>query len=90
MLWISGGPGKGKTMISIYLTEELEGVAADAETADAEEAIVIYFFCSSEDSKRNTAAAVLRGLLWQLTGKRPELTNILLTYFERPEEERRS
>lgn len=24
LLWISGGPGKGKTMLSVFLTEELE------------------------------------------------------------------
>src|SRR4051794_27706260 len=27
LLWISGGPGKGKTMLSIFLTEELEKIS---------------------------------------------------------------
>lgn len=74
LLWIWGGPGKGKTMLSIYLTEELE-----------QERRVIYFFCSSEDEKRNTAAAVLRGLLWQITAYRPDLTEQLLDHFDTPE-----
>src|ERR1700721_1581 len=27
LLWLSGGPGKGKTMLSIFLAEELERIA---------------------------------------------------------------
>lgn len=55
-------------MLSIYLTQRLEleynGNA-------------IYFFCSSAHSTRNTAAAVIRTLLWQITGKRPSLTRLI-------------
>ena len=75
LLWISGGPGKGKTMLSIYLTQSLE----------AAERNVIYFFCSAEDEKRNSAGAVLRGLLWQVVGKQPDLTQHILEHFETSE-----
>ncbi|KAK8112525.1 hypothetical protein PG984_013051 [Apiospora sp. TS-2023a] len=55
-LWISGGPGMGKTMLSIFITESLE------ENSER----VTYFFCRHDDEKRNTETAVLRGLLVQL------------------------
>jgi Cdc6-like AAA superfamily ATPase len=31
LLWLSGGPGKGKTMLSVFLAEELERTANDSE-----------------------------------------------------------
>ena len=71
LLWICGGPGKGKTMLSIYLTQSLE-----------KETQVIYYFCSSEDEQRSTSTAVLRGLIWQVTAKRRELTQHVLPYFD--------
>ena len=80
LLWISGGPGKGKTMLSIFLTEELERVLQN--TKD----MLLFYFCSSEDGKRNTAVAVLRGLVYQIITKRPDLIKQhVLPYFETPE-----
>jgi ankyrin repeat protein len=68
MLWIWGEPGKGKTMLSIFISQKLE-LERTAKT--------IYFFCRAEHEKRNTAVAVLRGLLWHLTGLCPELIRVL-------------
>jgi len=70
-LWIWGEPGKGKTMLSIFLSQELET-----------EAKTIYFFCSADDGKRNTAVAILRGLLWHLTTLFPKLTRGFREKFE--------
>src|SRR6266702_5260426 len=42
LLWISGGPGKGKTMLSIFLTEELESISQKLENAT-----LLFFFCSN-------------------------------------------
>lgn len=61
-------------MLSIYMTQSLE------ETED-----VIYFFCLAEDERRNSAAAILRSLIWQLIRKRPALANQLAEHFETPE-----
>jgi Cdc6-like AAA superfamily ATPase len=68
MLWVWGEPGKGKTMLSIFLSQELEQKSKTK---------TIYFFCRAEHEKRNTAIAVLRGLLWHLTGIYPELVRVL-------------
>lgn len=62
MLWICGGPGKGKTMISIYLTQLLERHQR-----------VVFFFSQAGNEKRAAATYVLRSLLWQLITKQPEL-----------------
>lgn len=71
LLWIWGGPGKGKTMLSILLSQELE-----------RENKTLYFFCSAQDEKRSTAVGVIRGLLWHLTSLYPELTRVLRKDFD--------
>ncbi|KFY21157.1 hypothetical protein V491_03116 [Pseudogymnoascus sp. VKM F-3775] len=68
LLWLSGGPGKGKTFISIFLTKHL-----------SESTPVIYFFCDNKDATRNTAVTVLRGLLYQLIGQCPRLLHHIFT-----------
>ena len=73
LLWIFGGPGKGKTMLSIYLTEDLEH-------EEAHDVHILYYFCSHQNEKRNNTAYILRGLLWQLLQK-PGVENIVLKHF---------
>lgn len=58
-------------MISIYLTQELERHAQ-----------VIYYFCVKDSSARNTATALLRGLIWQITGLFPHAASHLLQYLD--------
>lgn len=72
ILWICGGPGKGKSMLSIYLTQRLELQHPGH---------VFYFFCSSDDQKLSTATAVLRTIMWQIITKRPELAKVVSVYF---------
>jgi ankyrin repeat protein len=77
LLWISGGPGKGKTMLSIFLTEELE---------EKTENTILFFFSSNQDEKRNTAVAILRGLIYQIVTKNAGLVRQhVSTYFETTE-----
>ena len=58
-LWISGRPGKGKTMLSIFLTQQLERTLP-------EHCPVLYYFCDGNDTERNNEVSILRTLLWQL------------------------
>lgn len=69
LLIVTGGPGKGKTVLSIFLTQELE-----------KEDLTIYYFCASNTDKRNNVAAVLRGLIWQTIEKTPRLEKHLSPY----------
>ncbi|RBR24364.1 uncharacterized protein FIESC28_02854 [Fusarium coffeatum] len=68
LLWISGAPGKGKTVISIFLSELLE----------ATKRTVIYFFCDNKTASRNSAVNIIRGLMSQLIQLRRELLSCLL------------
>lgn len=77
LLWISGGPGKGKTMLSIFLTQELE-----------QEVQTVYFFCASDDKDRNNAIAVLRALIWQILERCPQLADHLLGHLDNPNRSR--
>ncbi|KAI0410672.1 ankyrin repeat-containing domain protein [Xylaria grammica] len=79
LLWISGGPGKGKTVLSIFLTEELERRCRFSENEN-----LLFYFCSYQDEKRNNAVAVLRGLMYQLLTKRPNLVTHVLPSFDSP------
>ena len=76
LLWIRGGPGKGKTIMSVYLTEQI---------ASADFRNLAYYFCVGQEMERNSASGVLRGLLWQITGQHPDLLQRILPYFDIPE-----
>jgi len=56
--------GRGKTIMAIHLSNELDKLAKQAK-----EMTVLYFFIDRQD-KRNTALHVLRGLLTSLTKKK--------------------
>ena len=68
LLWLSGGPGKGKTMLSIFLSEELEHL-----TRQSHSTIFLEYYCDNKNNLRNSAIAILRGLLYQLLKSRPSL-----------------
>jgi len=72
-LWIRGKPGKGKTMIAIFLSRTL-----DAENG-------IYYFCVAADTQGNNATSILRGILWQLVCRHPQLKSELPRLFETEE-----
>jgi hypothetical protein len=74
---LSGGPGKGKTMLSIFLAEELERTAKDSQDVS-----FLQYFCDNKDEKRNTAVAIIRGMIFQLLQLRPKLIDYILPSFE--------
>ncbi|KAH7066499.1 NACHT and ankyrin domain protein [Paraphoma chrysanthemicola] len=80
LLWISGGPGKGKTMISIFLSQKLEKVENQSMSHE-----LVFFFCSQGDAKRNTALGILRSLIYQILSKSPQLVKHAEEYFVTPE-----
>ena len=76
LLWLSGGPGKGKTMLSMFLAEELEKSARSSN-----DKLFLQYFCDNKDEKRNTAVTVLRGLIYQLLQFRQQLFDHILPTF---------
>ena len=73
LVWLSAGSGKGKTMLSIFVTQRLEGWVKNAGLR-----ILLYYFCDGRDEGRNTAIAVLRSLIYQMICYRPNLVDTLL------------
>jgi hypothetical protein len=69
VLWVRGGAGKGKTMMSIGLIETLQ---RSPQQSNDNRAIVVYFFCQNADQQLNTAKSVLKGLLQCLFEQSPE------------------
>ncbi|KAL7936753.1 WD40 repeat-like protein [Trichoderma chlorosporum] len=66
LLWIKGDPGKGKTMLLCGIINEL----SPQKNGDT---LVCYFFCQATDSRINSAAAVLRGLIYLAIDQQPLL-----------------
>lgn len=76
LLRISGGPGKGKTMLAIFLTEELQPIV------DSTNNVLLYYFCTNRDKRRNSAITILRGLLYQWLNLQPSLADHIHNYFD--------
>jgi hypothetical protein len=68
MLWIKGDPGKGKTMLLCGIIDELKKSTAG---------LLSFFFCQANDSRINSATAVLRGLIYLLINQQPSLASHL-------------
>ncbi|RSL56270.1 hypothetical protein CEP53_006834 [Fusarium sp. AF-6] len=76
ILWISGPPGKGKTFISIFLTQHLEANVVSSSYKP------IYFFCDNNVSTRNTAVNILRGLMYQLIRLHEGLLSLVMEHWK--------
>ncbi|TFA99628.1 hypothetical protein CCMA1212_008587 [Trichoderma ghanense] len=76
LLWISGGPGKGKTMLAIYITEMLQSAI------HADDDVLLYYFCSNRDKNRNTALTIMRGIIHQWIDRQPHLAQYVKSSFE--------
>lgn len=70
LLWIKGGAGKGKTMMSIGLVERLLLLQNDS-------SVVTYFFCQYADYELNTLEAIIKGLILQLLNQQEALKKTL-------------
>ncbi|USW50374.1 Putative NACHT nucleoside triphosphatase, P-loop containing nucleoside triphosphate hydrolase [Septoria linicola] len=71
VLCVTGGPGKGKTMLADFLVEEM----------NRNEAVLSYFFCSSSDAMHDNLISILRGLIWQMLLRYPEVCRSVSSYF---------
>ncbi|PHH50007.1 Vegetative incompatibility protein HET-E-1 [Ceratocystis fimbriata CBS 114723] len=73
ILWIKGDPGKGKTMLLCGIIDELE---QDASVS------LSYFFCQATGGNQlGKATSVLRGLIYGLARRNPQLiTHVRMKY----------
>jgi hypothetical protein len=80
LLWISGDPGKGKTMMTMGLIAELsrhkssDAIARkDCRPSNSSKPLVSFFFCQNTLPVLNNAISVLRGLVYMLVTQREDL-----------------
>ncbi|KAF8252005.1 hypothetical protein K440DRAFT_595040, partial [Wilcoxina mikolae CBS 423.85] len=66
ILWISGGPGFGKSVLSSFLTQEIT-------RGKTNQLYLNYFFCDDKDERLRTAHAILVNLLTQLLEQIPDV-----------------
>ncbi|EYE95707.1 uncharacterized protein EURHEDRAFT_377279 [Aspergillus ruber CBS 135680] len=73
LLWINGGPGKGKTMLTMGFIEVL---VPKAKTGPSPRAVA-YFFCQRIDPRLRSGTSVLRGLLYRLVMECPAIVKLI-------------
>jgi hypothetical protein len=87
MLWIKGDPGKGKTMMTMGLIDELSRMDSEKQSSNMfsnmltklglgsnpGRCLMAYFFCQNTRPELNNATSVLRGLIFLLVTEREEL-----------------
>lgn len=83
LLWICGGPATGKTYLSVFLTGELGKTVKSGSPSPHDNELLAYFFCSQQDQRRNTAGALLRGLMYLLLQVKPDVIDCMLEDFSR-------
>ncbi|KAF8535741.1 hypothetical protein BDD12DRAFT_891916 [Trichophaea hybrida] len=75
ILWISGGPGFGKSVLSSFLTKEIP-------RGKTNQLYMTYFFCDDKDERLRTAHAILVNLLTQLLEQVPD---VIMHFLAEPE-----
>jgi hypothetical protein len=80
LLWIKGDPGKGKTMLLIGITEELE---QQSKKTAQDPYLLSYFFCQGTDENLKNATSVLRGLIYLLCTQEQSLESHVRKHYAR-------
>ncbi|KAK6703766.1 hypothetical protein SNK04_013701 [Fusarium graminearum] len=73
LLWIKGDPGKGKTMLLCGIIDQLTPRTSQ---------VLSFYFCQATETKFRSAVSVLRGLLWYLCAKQPQLTSFVRSKYD--------
>ncbi|RYP69543.1 hypothetical protein DL771_006058 [Monosporascus sp. 5C6A] len=77
LLWIKGGAGKGKTMLLVGITKELQ---LQTKLGDS---FLSFFFCQNTDNRLNNAVAILKGLIYLLLVQDGGLVSYLKSDYDR-------
>ncbi|KAK6338230.1 hypothetical protein TWF730_002303 [Orbilia blumenaviensis] len=81
VLWVTGDPGKGKTMLFCGLIEELSPSTRLEDTTSNK--LQSYFFFQGTNSRLNNATAALRSLIYMLVEQHPPLIVSIRDKFDR-------
>ncbi|KAI0546002.1 hypothetical protein F4679DRAFT_439968 [Xylaria curta] len=83
LLWISGDPGKGKTMLLCGIIDELDKARMNDGNINT-----AYYFCQANHSQLNKATCVLRGLIYSLLSRQREFLSYVREEIDQAGEER--
>lgn len=72
LLWLTGNPGCGKTILSAYLTEQLDGPKHGSSAA-----FVCFYFCDDRVSAQKDGKSILRSIIYQILRRRRSLIKYL-------------
>ncbi|OAF56656.2 hypothetical protein VC83_07280 [Pseudogymnoascus destructans] len=78
LLWISGYPGSGKTILSAYLLEYLSA----GELSPGLRTTLCYFFCDEKIDTQRDGKAILRSIIHQLPVRRRLLIKYVKTAYD--------
>lgn len=70
LLWISGNPGCGKTVLSKFLLDHIEAFVRDRRASQRQR--ILYFFFDDKEEKQNSTLSFPRTLLYQMISLIPE------------------
>ncbi|KAG8673977.1 hypothetical protein FPOAC1_007296 [Fusarium poae] len=73
LLWIKGDPGKGKTMLLCGIIDHLK---------EDKSQVLSFYFCQATQTELRSAVSVLRGLLWLLCHRQPQLTSLVRSKYD--------
>src|SRR5450432_1565739 len=69
LLWVSADPGCGKSVLASFLIDDLKSEEPQRNLLST----ICYFFCKTDDERRNSGVLVVRSLLHQLLCARTDL-----------------
>ncbi len=75
-LCIVGRPGQGQTMLSIFITEDLDQHCAESK------AHIIFFLCDGNTDDCHDTKSVLRSLIYQIVMRQKYLGHHIVPYFD--------
>lgn len=81
LLWVTGEPGKGKTMLLCGLIDEMTPSTALADPDSRK--LLSYFFCQATEARLNNGAAVLRGLIYMIVHQQRNLISHVRRKYDR-------
>ena len=89
-LWITARAGRGKTMLSLFILEDLEQYLPSStqpptsvvQMGHDKKVDLYYFFCSNGEGSRRDAIKVLRSLIYQIVVKHERLMKYVLDFLQ--------
>ena len=78
LLWVTGAPGSGKTVLSSFIIDHIESTKSPRNVG--------FFFADDSSTSQRSAVMLLRGLLYQILNRNPSLFKHAQVYWKRTAE----